>query len=540
MLVEYLLTECQCDPNFFDSKGRMALQLTLDSRIMKTLVEHGAKVTTDIVYKIISSVQIIESEVVELMALSSRKGTMLWHPADLNRDGITALDLAYSFNKLDIVKYLLTETKCDPNADNYLKLLLELTKNLNFAKFLIEHGAKVTPDLVLRFEAMEAMQNKCSLIKLMLTTWNPNDRDSDGYTALHLASKADRPITVMLLLSVAHCNPDIKSKHINEELPIQLTTDIRIMKMLVEHDAKMTTDVIFKVISSVHIMESRAIELLALSSRKGTMLWHPTDVNRNGETALDLAYSLNKPDIVNYLLAEAKCDPNAINSLLKLTTSLNFAILLIKHGAKATPELILEFEAMEATLNKEILLKQILTTWNPDDRDIDGYTALHLACKGNRLTLAKLLLSVAHCDPNVKSKNINEELPIQLTTDFRIMQTLVEHGARMTTNIVFNLISMHNTDSRVSDLFELSVTKETMLWNPNDLNSNGYTALHLACKANRLTLVKRLLSVAHCDPNVKSKNINEELPIQLTTDLRIMQTLVEHGAQMTTDVVFNA
>ena len=45
-----------------------------------------------------------------------------------------------------------------------------------------------------------------------------------------------------------------------------------------------------------------------------------------------------------------------------------------------------------------------------------------------------------------------------------------------------------------------------MLWNPNDLNSDGYTALHLACKADNFKKSEILLSVDHCDPNVKSKN----------------------------------
>ena len=48
--------------------------------------------------------------------------------------------------------------------DILLISLLELIINLNVAKLLIEHGARVTPELVLRFEAMEAIvPNKHSL-----------------------------------------------------------------------------------------------------------------------------------------------------------------------------------------------------------------------------------------------------------------------------------------------------------------------------------------------------------------------------------------
>ena len=137
ILVEYLLTECQYDPNCFDSKGRMPLQLTSDLRIMKILIEHGTKVTTDVVFKVIK-IRIPQSIAVELFALSSSKGTMLWHPTDLSRDDKTALDLAYSLNRPVIVNHLLTEAKRDSSADNLLKSLLKLTTNLNVAKILIE------------------------------------------------------------------------------------------------------------------------------------------------------------------------------------------------------------------------------------------------------------------------------------------------------------------------------------------------------------------------------------------------------------------
>ncbi|MCG8624398.1 MAG: ankyrin repeat domain-containing protein, partial [Proteobacteria bacterium] len=241
-LFEYLLTECQCDPNCLDSKGRMPLQLTSDSEIMKILIEHGARITTDILFKVITSVYITESTAVDLFAISSRKGTMLWNPTDVNRDGDNALELADAHNKPVIVIHLLTEAKWDPSANYLFNSLLGFTKNLNVAKSLIEHGARVTPELVLRFEAMESEPNKHSLIKLMLTTWNPDDADEDGYTALHLACNANRPTTVNLLLSEAHCDPNIKSD--NEEVPLQMTANPEIITDLIRHGAK--TSIMYK------------------------------------------------------------------------------------------------------------------------------------------------------------------------------------------------------------------------------------------------------------------------------------------------------
>ena len=230
--------------------------------------------------------------------------------------------------------------------------------------------------------------------------------------------------------------------------------------------------------------------------------------------------------------ATSKCDPGADNlleSLLELTRNLNFAkSLIIEHGARVTPELVLKFEAMESEPNKYSLIKLMLTTWNPDDADEDGSTALHLACKADHPTTVNLLLSVAQCDPNVKNKN--EEVPIQLTSNLKITKTLVEHGAQLTTDVVFKLILMHNTDSRVSELFQISTIKGTKLRNPNDMNSDGFSTLHLACKADSSTIVNYLLSVAHCDPNIKS-NKEVLVPLQMTTNPEIIKDLIRYGAK---------
>jgi ankyrin repeat protein len=539
-LVEYLLTECQCDPNCFDSKGQLPLQLTSDSRIMKILVERGAKMTADVVFKVIKT-RLPQCLAVELFALSSRKGTMLWHPTELNWNDKTALDLAYSLNKPAIVNYLFAEAKCDPCSDDILKSLLELTRNLNVAKLLIEYGARVTPELVLRFEAMEAAPNKHSLIKLMLTTWNPDDRNSNGYTALHLACIAGNPALVELLISVAHCDPNVKTK--NEEVPIQLNSDLRVMKILIEHGAQMTTDIIFYLIS-MHNTDSRISDLFKLLTRKGTIVMYPNDLNNiaDGYNALHLACKGDSFTIVEFLLSVAHCNPNAKSKNeevpIQLTSDLCIMKKLVEHGAQMTTDVAFKLISMHSS-NFRVLdqaLFKLLTTmlWNPNDLNSDGYTALHLACKVNSFTIVNFLVSVAHCNPNVNSKN--EEVPIQLTSSLKIMKTLVEHGAQMTTDVVFKLVSNYSSDFRVPELFQLSVAKGTMLWNPKDLNSHGYTALHLACKVNSYAIVNVLVSLAHCDPNTKSKN--KLFPIQLTSSLNIMKTLLEHGAQMTTDVVF--
>ena len=460
-----------------------------------------------------------------------------WNPDNhyLDHKGNTVLHIACRANKLALVSYLIDQAHCDPNVKNKKgSLPLDMTTNLEVINYLCQHDqvavySKTIVEWIIKWRLIDDATMLCILQSLVD---NHKTKTQDGSTLLHVictcSTLRDKKSLVDYLLTECQCDPNCLDS--NRRMPLQLTSDSEIMKTLVEHGAKMTTDVVFKVISSVQITESRAVELFALSSRKGTMLWHPTDLNRYGKTALDLACSLNMPAIVNYLLTEVKCDPTANNllkSLLELTTNLKTAKLLIKHGARVTPQLVLRFEDMATEPNKPALIKLMLKTWNPHDKDSDGYTALHLACIAGNPALVEHLLSVAHCDPNVKSKD--EEVPIQLTSDLRIMETLVKYGAQMTIDVVFKLIPKHNTDSRVNGLFKLSTTKGTMLRNPNDMNSDGYTALHLACKVDSFTIVNFLLSVAHCDPNVKSNS--EEVPLQMTTNTEIIKDLIRHGAK---------
>ena len=492
-----------------------------------------------------------------------------WNPDTLDGEGNTVLHFACQTDKLALMSYLMDQAQCNPNIENHEKSLpVDLTTNLEAINYLCQHYQVSLPlNTISKWLNNRLLINDTtmmqSLVNLLKTITN------DGSTLLHDTvtvamgcTSHNKKWLFEYLLTECQCDPNcLDSKG---RLPLQLTSDSEIMKILVEHGAKITTDILFQVITSVYITESTAVDLFAISSRKGTMLWNPTDVNREGNNALELADSHNKPAIVIYLLTEAKCDPSAnylFNSLLEVTRNLDVAKLLIESGARVTSKVVLRFVAMESEANKHSLIKLLLTTWNPDDVDYDGYTALHLACKADRTgtvilllslhcnpnikggidgytalhlaciagnsTIVELLLHVAHCDPNIKNKN--EEMPIQLTSDLRIMKSLVEHGAQLTSDVAFKLILIHDTDSRVSELFQISIRKGTKLINPNDMNSDGYTALHLACKADSYIVVNYLLSVAHCDPNVKSNS--EEVPLQMTINPEIIKVLIRHGAK---------
>ena len=735
--VDFLLTECHCDPNCLDSNGKMPLQVTSSPRIMTKLIEHGAKMTADVVSKLITSSN-VDSIKVEILTLAIRKQAMQWNPNELNGDGYTALHLACKADNPNTVNILLSEAHCDPNClDGNGKTPLQVTSSPRIMTKLLEHGAKMPADVVFKLiTSNEKDSDICEVLTLAIRKqsmlWNPNELNSDGYTALHLACKTNKLAIVSYLIDQAHCDPNIKNntgslpldmttypriinylcqhdqvavysktivrwmntgwtmfpilKSLVEnhryktedgstllhvlcmhiffrsykerfvdflltechcdpncldsigKMPLQVTSSPRIMTKLIEHGAKMTADVVFKLITSSNI-DSIKVEILTLAIRKQAMRWNPNELNGDGYTALHLACKADNPSIVNILFSEAHCDPNCLDgngkTPLQVTSSSRILTKLLEHGAKMPADVVFKLitssekdsdicEVLALAIRKQSML------WNPNELNSDGYTALHLACKTNKLAIVSYLIDQAHCDPNIKnntgslpldmttypriinylcqhdqvavySKTIvrwmntgwtmfpilkslvenhryktedgstllhvlcmhiffrsykerfvdflltechcdpncldsNGKMPLQVTSSPRIMTKLIEHGAKMTADVVSKLITSSNVDSIKVEILTLAIRKQAMQWNPNELNGDGYTALHLACKADNPNTVNILLSEAHCDPNCLDGN--GKTPLQVTSSPRIMTKLLEHGAKMPADVVF--
>ena len=536
--VDFLLTEGHCDPNCLDSNGDMPLQVTSSPRIMTKLIEHGAKMTADVVFKLMMSSE-KDSVIHEMVVLSIRKQAMLWNPNELNGDGYTALHLACKADNPTRVNILLSEAHCDPNClDGNGKTPLQVTSDSRIMTKLLEHGARMTADIV--FKLMMSNEKDSVIHEILVLSirkqamlWNPNELNGDGYTALHLACKADNPTRANILLSEAHCDPNCLDG--NGKTPLQVTSDSRIMTKLLEHGARMTADIVFKLMMS-NEKDSIIHEILVLSIRKQAMLWNPNELNGDGYTALHLACKTDNPSTVNILLSEAHCDPNCFDgngkTPIQVTSDSRIMTILIEYGAKMTADVV--FKLMMSN-EKDSVIHEILVLsiskqamlWNPNELNGDGYTALHLACKADNPTRVNILLSEAHCDPNCLDGN--GKTPFQVTSDSRIMTILIEHGAKMIAGDVFELIISDKTDSIINEILTLSIRKQAILWNPNELNGDGYTALHLACKTDNLTRVNILLSGAHCDPNAKSNN--EKVPLQMTTNPEIIKDLIRHGAK---------
>ena len=257
------------------------------------------------------------------------------------------------------------------------------------------------------------------------------------------------------------------------------------------------------------------------------------DINKAncfGDTALHTACQKNLCFLVRYLLSKS-CDPSIINAAGK--TAL---------WATCYPDIVVEFmkytpaDVCRRILADDIdelvgleLLQCLLQQHNldPNEDTGNGDTALHLASEADKIEIVKYLLSVE--DPRCNPIAVNEygQIPLEVTSSPMIVREFIQHGV-CGIELLKNLI----IDER--QIFKLVTEISVCSTDGNDLpivNTNGDNALHLACNANRPTVVKYLLQDSKIYWNVNSENKGGETAIQLTNDAEIIRELIRRGAR---------
>ena len=403
---------------------------TFNLMILKSVNPDWTTASGDAILHLLCQSNMKNNNVIELLQYYLQENVL--NPNIIDNDGNSAIHLACKADKPAIVTFLMTNTNCDINVRNNTKLLpIEMTKNPEIILYICQcHDIAISTKAVEGWLNDTAVIDKKVIMKIFELLMNNTIKTCDGSTLLHLTCSVvedifrDTMSLIHYLLCECHCDPNCLDN--NDMMPLQLTSDFRIMKKLVVHGAKVTSDVVFKMITN--IAEDKVSEILLLSFTKKLMLWKPSDLNGDGDTALHLACKVDKPAVVKNLLTQWNCNPNEKNSRnempIELTTNIDTISLLIEHGATITTELILKFTAIKSIQSHQ-LAQQI---WNPDITNSDGSTALHLACQASLTDTVNFLLSQAHCDPNIK--NNNEEVPLQMTTNSDIIKDLIRYGAQ--------------------------------------------------------------------------------------------------------------
>ena len=187
-----------------------------------------------------------------------------------------------------------------------------------------------------------------------------------------------------------------------------------------------------------------------------TKRWDPnSSCNSKDDTALHLALRYHKPEVVNYLLFEMKCDP-------------------FKQNRKEETPMELLTSGCEYCCIRTIRDLMAIRQWDPKSScNSKDDTALHLAAQHHRFGVVNFLLIEAKYDPNIKNRN---------------EETLMK--------VVISEHKWHNTECTNI----IRVLMATKRWDPNSsCNSQGNTALHLTVRHHRPKITHVLLSEAKYD-----------------------------------------
>ena len=437
-LAHFLLSKAGCNPNVRNHDGKTPLQLATHCEVIISLICHGAK-SSGIERRLLTNLK--NDEDLDCLPRFALNVKQLCPCCNFMSD--TVLHTSSQCHRTGIEQSLVPEAGCD--------------HDLNVKKCDGETLPMVSKDLWSDLKCI-AIINSLIVAK----QWDPAlSCDSKGDTALHLSVQHHRPRVTQFLLSEAGCDPNARN-----------------------HNRETLLSLMFSKHTWSDIECTDIIRVLVTTKQ-----WYPnSSCNFNGDTALHLSVQHHRPNVTQFLLSEAGCDPYVRNH----------------DGETSLQLLISSWSDSECTDIMEMITE--FSQWDPNvSCSSKGDTALHLSTQHYRPRVAHFLLSEADCDPNIS--NLSGETPLQLATHPEIIWLLIHHGARIQSgsNIVDRLLinSIKQQESVCLDTLKSIV--ETKQWDPNSMcNISGDTALHLSAQLYRPSVMEFLLSEVGCDSKIRN------------------------------------
>jgi len=395
----------------------------------------------------------------------------------VNKDGDCLLHLACQWGDVGIVRYLITNQRCNPNIGNSF-----VNTPLHIA--------------VTHYETEETIAQL-----LACEECNPNILNREGDTPLHIAAGMNTTAALSQLLDHEHCNPNVQ----NEEGDTPLHIAVR--NRYVQHE-----DIVMKLSSC----------------------WkcNPNIQNRKGDTPLHIAAGMNKTVALSKLLDHEHCNPNVRNEEGDTPLHIAVRIRYVQHK-----DIVTELSScwkcnpniqnrkgdtplhIAAAMNITAALSQLLDHehCNPNAQNKEGDTPLHIAVRGYKtaecdapLDIPKYFLVIAlllerKCGINIPNKigETAQEIPLNQYADRLLHLACRLCNVDITGYIITYLRPTVKLHQNIDIVVHLLTAYEDC--NPNFLNREGDTPLHIAARENKTAILSHLLDHKRCDPNVQNK-----------------------------------
>ena len=530
-VISKLLAHQQCDTIAQDKKGNTPLHLACYKRsldVVKLFLE--MRCSTNI---------------------SNKKGETA-QDIPLNEDGDCLLHIVCQWGDVDIVKYLITNERCDLNVQSStsgntpLHIAAKYGQDDTIVELLSckkchSNAQNKKGDTPLHFAVR---QNKIAAISQLLAhqQCNPNVKNRDGDAPLHIAAKYGQGDTMAELLSCKKCDPSVQNKEGDTPLHLAVRQNkTAAISLLLAHKQCSMYVQNRKGDAPLHIAcykKSLGIIKLFLTKRCSTKIPNmkgetarDIPLNEDGDCLLHIACQWGDVDIVKYLINDEKCNPNvqsstSKNTPLHITTIWNNIVaisMLVAHpqcninAQNKKGDTPLHFAVRQ---NKIAAISQLLAhqQCNPNVKNRDGDAPLHFSAKyGQGDTMAELL-SCKKCNPNAQNKDGDTPLHLAASSNKPavVSKLLAHRQIDVNAQNKKGNTPLHMACYRKSlDIIKLLLERKCSINIPNKkgetaqdipLNEGGDCLLHIACQWGDVDIVKYLITDERCDPNVLNKD----------------------------------
>ena len=524
-IVKVLLKDQKCNLNTQNMNGNTPLHLACYKKllhIIRVLLERSCKTN-----------------------IPNKKG-LLAQCIHLNEDGDCLLHIACQWGDVDIVRYLITDERCNPNVQS--------------------STSENTP---LHIAAKYGQDD--TIVKLLsYRECDPNAQNKEGDTPLHLAASWNKTAVVSKLLSYRECDPNAQNKEGDTPLHLVVSSNkpAVVSKLLAHHQIDVNAQN-KKGNTPLHLAcHKRSFEVVKLLLEKQCNTNIPNKkgdtaqdipLNENGDCLLHIACQWGDVDIVRYLITDESCNPNVQSS-----TSENTPLCI---AAKYGQNIQLSHKLRNPnTQNKEgdgplhvacyrksldiikLLLEGKCSTNIPNKKgetaqDIplneDGDSLLHIACQWDDTDIVKYLITDERCDPNVQSST-SENTPLHIAAKYgqkyAIVQLLSCKECNPNVQNIEGDAPLHVACyMKWLDIIKVLLEGKCSTNIPNmkgetvqniPLNEDGDCLLHIACQWGDVDIVKCLIADERCNPNVQS-SISVNTPLHIAAKYGQDDTIVQ-------------
>ena len=432
-----------------------------------------------------------------------------------NNDGDTPLHIACCRISLNVIKLLLT-MRCSTNIFNKKgETVLDIP--LNEDKDCLLHIACQWGDV--------------DIVRYLITDerCNPNIQSSTSEnTPLHIAAKCGQVHIIVQLLSYEECNPNVLNKECDTPLHIAATWNkTAVVSELLTHQQIDANAQNKKGNTSLHMAcyrKSLDIIKLLLEGKCSTNIPNKKGetaqiipLNEDGDCLLHIACQWGDVDIVKYLITDQRCNLNAMNRMGD--TPLHIAC---NRKALHIIKLLLEAKCSTNIPNKEGKTAQNIPL------NEDGDCLLHIACQWGDVDIVRYLITDERCNPNIQSCT-SENAPLHIAVKCGQVDIIVQllSYEECNPNVLNN---DHLTPLLVAikhnNLLIATALLQDSKCDPTLFDQHGNTPLHLACisgesEPEMVELAKQLLTSV--DPSCV--NNAGQTPIELTTNYQLIQAI---------------